>query len=486
MIWKVLLMMMLAFPMSVQAATKYVGPSGTAAWADCNSAGTPCSVATGLANAVAGDIVRFNSGTYEPPNALGTFEPSWHPTNDGTAGNPITLISDVQHGAIIHDAADAASLGYPGFGTYNNSYITFSGFSLVKDKATGVLADSLFMVGTNSDHIIIEYFDGLGNEHSYHTNGTILGVYEASSEVTIRYSTFHGMTADPTPAEAVVNASCLYVFEATGVYIYNNTIHTCNNGVSWKTNPSNVHVYNNYLHTIGRAAFFPTIEIAEANGHYIHHNVVRNASRFVDAEEAPGQGGVWRDLWIYNNTVYHSGTMGTIFGSSVSGGLVAGQDGGLQTVRNLRFYNNIMVTGATSRLHEIHDDLTSDGMLGAPFDYNVYYPAAGTQRFIYNELATTIFSTYVAAIDDDLEEQNSSTSNPVFLNASGNLNIETDFKLNPSTSPFLTNGYGGVERGAYEGNPCIGNSTCSVGAQRFSPMFNLRRADSGEIQVVSR
>lgn len=463
---------MLVCANTAQAATKYVGPSGSAAWADCNSAGTPCSVATGLANAVAGDVVRFISGTYEPPNSPSDFEPSWHPTNDGTSGNPITLISDTLHGAVINDAANAAATGRAGFGTYLNDWIIIDGFSVVKDKATGALADTTLMVGTSSTNIHIQNIDGTGRAHSYHTNGAIVGVYEGSSNVYIHNNRLHDETADPSPVEAVVNASCLYIFEATNVYVYNNTIYNCNNGVSWKTNPVNINVYRNFLYTIGRAAFFPTIETSGANGHYIHHNVVLNCGRFIDSEDSPAGAGTYTDYHVYNNTVYHASSLGVIGGVNVSGGLVLGKDASSQTARSVRFYNNIISVGATSRIHEIHDDLVSDAMLGAPFDYNHYYVASGTQRFIYNATSTTTFATYQSAIGDDGEEANSLTSDPLFVNAGGG--AVTDYRL-AGGSPALASGYGGVDRGAFEGNPCIGD-TCSPSPASFNPLINLRRA----------
>lgn len=496
----VLVVILLAFPNIAQAATKYVSPSGSALWSNCNTSGTPCSVATGLANAVAGDVVRFVSGDYFPPNAPNYYQPAWRPTNSGTAGNPITLISDVRHGAVIHDAANADNVGEgrSAFGVYQNSYVTIDGFRFESDilSARSTNEDVRYTVAIDSSNNI--HFQNClmtGWEHSDHTNASLIGVYGQTTnsyDIYIHHNDLSGIMWDSTsPIEAMVNASSVYIFEAHHVYVYNNTIHDANNGVSWKTEPNDIHVYQNYLYNIHRSAFFPTIEVSAGNSnHYVHHNVCRNCNIFLDAEESPSGGGTWSNLQVYNNTMHNESSWSfgrvpnTSGGYSNVSGMIMGQDGGAQTARDVQFYNNIFSLNTTSRGWEIHDDLTSDAMLGAPFDYNVYYISSGTLQYIYNGTNTTSFATWQSAIGGDGEEANSSTSNPVFINGSGNMNVVTDFQLNPSTSPFLANGYGGVQRGAFEGGGCVG-AVCEEGGsssgshpnggKKMAPMINLRR-----------
>lgn len=482
-----------------QAATKYVSPSGTANWADCNTSGTPCSVATAMSNAAAGDVVRFLSGEYFPPNAPNYYQPAWRPTNSGTAGNPITLIADVKHGAIIHDAANAANIGEgrSAFGVYENSYVTIDGFSFESDilSARSTNEDVRYTVAIDSSNNI--HFQNCimtGWEHSDHTNASLIGVYGQTTnsyDIYIHDNDLSGVMWDSTsPIEAMVNASSVYIFEAHHVYVYNNTIHDANNGVAWKTEPNDIHVYNNYLYNIHRAAFFPTIEVSTGNSnHYVHHNVCRNCNIFLDAEESPSGGGTWSNLQVYNNTLYNESSWSfgrvpnTSGGYSNVSGMIIGQSGGFQTARGVQFYNNIFHVNTTSRGWDISDNTTSDALIGTPFDYNVYYVSSGTLRYIYNGTSWTSFASWQSAVGDDGEEANSSTSNPVFLNGSGNLNVVTDFQLNPSTSPFLSNGYGGVQRGAYEGGLCIGavcdagggSGSHPTGGKKMAPMINLRR-----------
>jgi parallel beta-helix repeat protein len=429
-------------------ATYYVSADSVSTnWANAQVIGTPCTVATAMTNAVAGDVVQFLDGTYEPPTASSYEIPSWNPSNSGTVGNRITFKSRTRHGAIIHDCANAAATGHSGFGASSRSYITFDGFQLVCDKQNGQYASSNFVMAYTTG-IHVTNCLGIGNEHSYHTNGCILAAHSGNTGIRIYNNIFHGMTADPTPAEAVVNASAIYMFDTTDTEIYNNTIYNCNNGISWKTSPADITCYQNFLYDIGRAAFFPSVEVAGSDGHYIHHNLVLNCGRFVDSEESTSSG-VWNTMYVYNNTVYHASALGVVFGSSVSGGLLAGQDSSYQNLRDLRYYNNIISVGATSRIHEIHDDLTSDAMIGTPFDYNCYYASAGTMRFIYNGTSTTTFATYQSAIG---AETNSITTTPSFVNAGGT--AATDYQLNGGGC--VGTGSGGVDMGAWQGVSTMG------------------------------
>lgn len=469
-----LVLLALLLPVTAQGATKYVSPSGNAVWADCNTSGTPCSVATAMANAQAGDIVRFLSGDYFPPNGTADPQrPSWYPANDGSSGNYITLISDVRHGAVIHSAANqGVGTNHTGFGCYVSDYIIFDGFTIDSDRETGDQVKHPFLLDS-CRHVIVQYMSfPTGWEHSDHTNGASIGVYGNSgawigSDIIIRYNDIKGPTNDLTPTEAVVNACAIYIFEVDGIEVHNNTVHDANNGICWKTEPQHVYVHHNYLYNINRIAFFPTPEINNPLVFDVHHNVVRNAGQFLYAEDPPAGGGTYSGLHVWNNTFYSDAShpLGVVYvapsGTANVSGIALGQDAGLQTARAVQFYNNIFQVSTTSRGWELHDDLTSDAMIGSPFDYNVYYASSGTLRFIRNNnAAVTTLSGWQGLLDDG-EEQNSSNSNPVFLNGSGSLNTVNDFKLNPSTSPYLSNGYGGVQRGAYEGGLCIG-ATCAA------------------------
>ena len=78
---------LLLFTCPAWAVTRYVSPSGTAAWGDCTSVTTPedttanCSIATANTHAAAGDTVYLRKGTYTISSANGYFI---NPSNSGT------------------------------------------------------------------------------------------------------------------------------------------------------------------------------------------------------------------------------------------------------------------------------------------------------------------------------------------------------------------------------------------------------------------
>ncbi|MFN3075353.1 MAG: hypothetical protein ABT940_00450 [Alphaproteobacteria bacterium] len=440
-------------------ATYYVSADSVSTnWANAQTIGTPCTVATAMTNAAAGDVVRFLSGTYEPPNASDYETPSWNPSNNGTAGNPITFMSHVRHGAIINDCANAAATGFSGFGVGGaggRDYITFDGFSCVRDKDLGTLASSHTVIAGGSSNIIIKNCDYTGRSHFNHTNGCCIACHTGSS-IYIHNNLFHGQTSDPNRTEDTINVSAVYLFSTTDFYVYNNTIYDCHNGISWKTAPNNVNCYQNFLYDLTRAAFFPTLETTGQSNWNIHHNLVLNAAYLVDMEDSPATTAT--GMKIYNNTVYDSGAM--------TRGVFHGQDGGNQPWRSTEFYNNIFHLGASTRILEIYDNVVGTTAFPTVLDYNCYYMAAGTASWSRNATTNTTIAGWRTTAQAVLAnaENNSITTTPSFVNAGGT--AATDYQLNGGGC--VGTGSGGVDMGAWQGVSTMGyQSESSSGTLAF-------------------
>jgi hypothetical protein len=391
-----------------------------------------------MTSAVAGDVVRFLSGDYEPPATVRWEQPAWNPSNSGTAANPITFMSDALHGAVIHDAADAAANGNAAIGAFQRHYIIWDGFKVIKDKSTGVYADSIIII-TEGNYNIIRNIDGTGRPHRYHTNGSIISVHAGTGN-RIYNNILRGMTADPTPVEAVVNASAIYIFQTNETYIYNNTVYDSNNCISWKTGPNRIHIYNNHVYNCTRTAFFPTIEVAGTTDMFVHHNLVRNSRQFVDNEDSPAAN--FFNLRVYNNTIYHSGAMRT--------GMYYGLNGGNQPGRNTQIYNNLFHLGGNSRILELYDNVSA-AAFPITLDNNLYYNSAGTPSWIRNSTTNTTLAAWRTTTGRELA---SLTSNPQFLNGSGAFSTVTDFRL-AAASPARGAGLGGAHIGAFTDDAMI-------------------------------
>lgn len=426
-------------PFASDGAIYYVSPTGDAGWSSCTNRSTPCPVSTAMRSAVAGDVVRFLPGTYQPPSTVRWEAPAWNPSNSGTSSNPITFISDTLHGATILDAADAATNGNGAIGAYLRNYIIWDGFRLIKDKDTGRYASSIAII-TDGNYNTIRNMDGTGVAHRYHTNGTIVSIHGGTGN-RVYNNIFHDQTQATNPVEAAVNSSAIYVFETNETYVYNNTIYNCHNGIAWKTGPNRINIHNNYLYNISRAAFFPTIEMNGTTDMFVHHNVVRNAFRFLDAEDSPAT--TYYNLKVYNNTIYHSGSM-------TGRGIFYGMDRGVQGGRNTEFYNNIFYVGGSTRFMEIYDN-TSSSAFPTTLDHNLYYNSSGSPSWTRNSTTSTTLAAWRSTTG---RESNSVTSNPQFQNSSGSLNTVTDFKL-ATNSPVRGSGRNQEHLGAYTNDSLV-------------------------------
>jgi hypothetical protein len=97
--------------------TYYVSMNGNDG--NAGSSGSPwLTMSKAMATAVAGDVVRFRDGTYSSAGGLTQ-------TNNGTAGAPITFISDNYHGAILVSTDVAQQRAFLQF---QGDYVIFDGF----------------------------------------------------------------------------------------------------------------------------------------------------------------------------------------------------------------------------------------------------------------------------------------------------------------------------------------------------------------------
>ena len=430
-------------------ATYYVSADSVSTnWAAATNIATPATVQTGMDNAVSGDVVQFLPGTYDPPNASDYETPAWNSANSGTPGNPITYKSYIPLAAVIRDCANAAATGNSGWGVGGaggRDYITFDGFTCVRDKDLGTLASSHTVIANGSSNIRVKNCNYIGRSHFNHTNGCCIACH-GGSQIYIHHNTFSGQTSDPGRTEATINVSAVYLFATTDFYVYNNTVYNCHNGISWKTAPNNVNCYQNFLYDLTRAAFFPTLETTGQSNWNIHHNVVLNAEYLVDMEDSPAS--VATGMKIYNNTVYDSGAM--------TRGVFHGQDGGNQPWRSTEFYNNIFHLGASTRLLEIYDNVVGATAFPTVLNNNCYYMSAGTASWSRNATVNTTLSGWRTTAQAVLAgaEANSITTNPSFVNVGGA--SAADYKL-AGGSPCIGAGVGGVDMGAWQGVTVIGN-----------------------------
>ena len=117
-----LALLLLASPVS--AATYYVSPTGSAAWASATSSSTPASMTTANANVAAGDVV-IQTGT-------GVFSVAPSPAANGTSGSRITFIGPLAAPCSVSTAL-----------AINKNYVVVKGFAFAGGFSMSADYDSL-------------------------------------------------------------------------------------------------------------------------------------------------------------------------------------------------------------------------------------------------------------------------------------------------------------------------------------------------------
>ncbi len=411
------------------AATYYVSPNGNAAWSACTNINNSCSWQTAMANAAAGDTVYFRGGTYDP----GTSCPStWEyigiaPKNSGTAANPITFKAYAGENPVIKSCPNSM----PAFGARDVSYIVWDGFSGTTIDNAGEVWLFLYWNSTGS---VVKNCKFMGNARTIPDNTAPIRIEQsANNEVSNNF--VQGMTGNSN----AVNAAAIWLFDAKGAKVHNNTIYNCMNGVMQKTGPNvNNEIYKNFFYSITTSGIMLNDEAVGGSGDLVYQNVlVNNGYIAIDVYPNSGAGEYQTNYQIYNNTIYGKGT-----------GIEVGP-----SARTNQIWNNIIqLVSASSPLVRYY---TGDSMPSYS-NYNDFYSSGGVWNLNY----ATDYSPLAAWTTATGLDANSVTTDPQFLKPGGT-NV-ADYKR----KSYPANGQAGTVMGAYiKGNESIG---------RIPPPANLR------------
>lgn len=444
------------------AATHYVAPfasvpgasndynnmelTAPGSWAAAQSSGTPTTLGTAMANAVAGNKVRCGPGNYSGIVAgKARFTASFMPANSGTSGNPIVffaqypaatnygntaLYSWVRNdgttdpntravlGAdgrnhIIYDgfyARYSTSVPGPSEGMFCANNCTGAYFRrLAADMDGPYLGDNtnaIFLQG-GSDYIVTDcYFNG---SPSSHRNASQIQTYGVNGFV-CEYNTFVGTVS------------------GYGLYVKGSNNSLRNRGVVCRYNKAT---------GVGHA--FGTVDDA-----LIYQNLVTGAVQAAIQPESSGDG--WAGLVMYNNTISVTGSNAFAFWLRPM----------ILTAGGNRIYNNVVVvpTGTSNECIGGGDMSVGEIQRFDLLDYNVYYANGATPRFSLpggQQQGLTNWRSALAAAGTPVasRETNSISSDPLFVGSGS-------YKLQGS-SPALTASNVGGPCGCYiTGNEEIG------------------------------
>lgn len=428
-------------------AEYYVSPSGYASWNACKNIETPCSTATAMENASAGDVVYFRGGTYNVPakNFSNTYHGYYAPSNSGTADAHIIFRNYPGEMPVFNGTAggsgdheEYATI----FGVYRKLYIDFDGFTFQANN--GERMGRMVLWGDSESsynpqavqdtrYITVSNCIFNGGTVAANVNDNRSGLrVENTDYVTIKNCIFFNYNSEFTTN----NVSAVRLYANHYFTIENCEISHCMGGFLDKSGSFRTIVRNNYIHDCqeyGIAAMCNGFRNLDGR---VYNNVVSNCGITgmngisIEAEALSGNYGPNDDWQVYNNTVYSD--------TDSAATLIQ-----LIYANNDSFYNNILVGNTTSygKLRLRH--MTNMAIC----DYNCYYGNSFKNSLEWN--AYGVLSDWqVVIIDSGLNpDVHSLYSNPMFKNSSGNMNQLDDFRL-AVNSPCKGAGKGGVDMGA--------------------------------------
>ncbi len=443
------------------AATYYVSPNGTATWAQATNISTPTNGRTAMQNAVAGDVVYFRGGNYEPcvspvSSYWDYWKPAWYPLHSGSSGNPITFKNYPGETPVmvqtLRSVPDPVNNGWCVFGVENGSWIVWDGFRGTK-AATNA---SLFIFHGASDCTVQNcYFQGW----LYGTNNNAPIYVGEDGNPSYRCTIRNNYIYDSRGLGSYMdhyNCAGLLLYEINNFIIENNTINNCGAGIFLKNDPINNTVRKNFIQGCRQSIVNAD---NSGSGNKIYQNIVINS----------------------NQNSYYINNSGVVAGTEFYNNSLIGPVGchyNVYNVDNDQIWNNIFY-GATIYTYQNY----GRGDDGPTYmDYNCYYEDSSLTFIVGGSRSYSSLSSWQNS--HELEgggnpDTHSFYANPLFINAGGT--TPADYKLQAS-SPCRNAGRDGVTMGAYiTGNEVIGyvgsgisTTTTSIDTTPPAPPTGLR------------
>ncbi len=426
----------LLFALPVVGADYYVSTEGnddTGNGSIDNPWRTPAYGASQLTSA--GDTLYIRAGTYNVTGA--TWNTSTiYPRANGTSAARIT-IRNYPDETVTLDGGSAPTNGIIGIGGYD--YITIKGL-IIKGQVK-------LMYG---DHAILEDCDVSVGGDSYTGDtgfGDVIFLAETTGSI-IRNCRIHDNTVQ---REDRLNSPLIMEYSTTDLTIeYCDIYNSVGCGIRFKDNPENVtvrycHIYGNYYSGIAGPS--------QSQGYdmYVYQNVIRGNNTNSGDEHYPEHGGVRINVYIDRSYIYNN----TFYDNGFSDLTVINTTG----VDNINFFNNISYLPNTR--HIALQYTVTPAVLDYS-DYNCFY---NDQDYESQNSLITSLTAWGSATSLDA---NSVTSDPGFINASGNWNLPTDFKRASYSADGRGGDYPSVIGAYVTGNEVIGYTPSGTATIRAS------------------
>ncbi len=429
MIGKILFLIMFVFLQNALAQEHFVSPEGAASWPECVTESVTCSADTAFTEAVAGDIVNFRGGVYEALHDYDSYHAHFEPANSGTVDAPIIFKAYPGETPHMDCVVNGTYEGCAALGNGDQDYIIFDGFTVTTDNGSliGTILITGFNKGVYAKGCVVRncIIDGGSTPVSSTDNRETLRI-EATADTVIENNIIKNMISSINNH----NTSLIKTYDNDNLTILNNEFYNAQLAVYLKRLTNVGVVENNYIHNVNEGIYINASIDSNSNDITIRNNVVSHCSTAF-CTVATSEDRTVDNLTYANNTIYET-NRGIAIGENQNG------LGGI-------IYNNIVVgehskivTDGTAELKE------SDHNNFAGYVYivtNLYEDNEATFRDLPS------WQTSGKLADGSNPGSGSLSADPLFENASGNLNQLDDFRL-ASGSPCIGAGRGGVDMGA--------------------------------------
>lgn len=397
-----------------------------------------------------GDALMIRGGTYNIPTTNSNKTAAIHPVADNTTiqayiGEAVALVGGT--GGTNYGVAPTNGV----IGNASHSNVTISGFTV-----QGVV------VMESGDNVLVENCDisAGGDSWSGIAQGEVIWLENCTNS-----RIYNNKLHDNSVQSNVTNNSLIMAYTNYGITVENNEIYnSVGAGVNFKDTIVNSVIRNNFIHDNAYSGIWGPNQANTFMG-YTH----------------PQDISIYQNIIINNNTANHDEHGGVTFlgrttnlktyNNTFCNNYKTDFNGWTGSTGDASFFNNISYAPRTYHLSWPYSGST---FLLNYLDFNDYYRTS-SPSWRYKGTNYTSFSAWQTEAQVLLAgaESSSITSNPLFINASGNLNTPADFKR----SSYTANGRGGSYPsviGAYAtGSENIGVISSSPTVY-YSPNFLLQ------------
>lgn len=407
-------------------------------WSASTDTSHPVTWRCGMDSAKAGDTVYFRGRVFDvdtnPPDPSNGKLSCLMPKVSGKVDSQIVFMSYGLETPILRGLVKPGEIACRVIGVLDKSYITIDGFSCQADSGKKTAAINIWSDTPQHGNVVKNcIINGGTTVNTWSDNLEGLRIEKQVGLLAKNCTIFNFNETDNNH-----NTSAIKMYDNDSCTIRNLKVYNCSNGLYAKRSNSHCVFKYNFVRNCYLAGLEDSYLTNYSNGNKWHDNVIINCDDWLQWPTT--ESGIHDSLQIYNNTIY--GTAARI----------------AWYVGRIKIYNNILSSssGTTSLMNfcgsspdtMILEECDHNNYNGASLTFGIYQnepSEGGPRRASYASLASWKASTNLNGGGNP--DDNSISSNPLFVNTSGTMDSVGDFRL-AVNSPCKGTGRLNVDMGA--------------------------------------